>query len=82
MMRTVRECQMRLSFVFATVLAAGLVASAAAHACERPVASCLPAVVDFPDPGRVPGAVDPGIALMPLPHVGPSRTQAVYPRGY
>ena len=41
-----------------------------------------PLTVIYNDPTREPGAVDPGVTLMALPHVSPSRTRAVYPVGY
>lgn len=41
-----------------------------------------PRTVVFNDPGSFPGAVDPGLTLVPLPRVKRFDTQAVYPRGY
>lgn len=41
-----------------------------------------PRTVVFNDPGRFPGAVDPGLTLVPLPRAKRFDTQAVYPRGY
>ena len=41
-----------------------------------------PMTVIFNDPARFPGAVDPYVELVRLPHVPRSKTQAAYPEGY
>ena len=41
-----------------------------------------PRTVVFNNPGSVPGAVDPGLTLVPLPRTPRFHTQAVFPRGY
>lgn len=41
-----------------------------------------PIPVIYANPGSLPGAVDPYVALVPLPRMAPFKTQAVFPRGY
>lgn len=41
-----------------------------------------PIPVVYNSPASLPGAVDPYVERVPLPRVSPSRTQAVFPRGY
>ena len=49
---------------------------------ERSRFTGQPRTVIFNDPGSLPGSVDPGFTLVPLPRVPLFHTQAVYPRGY
>ncbi len=49
---------------------------------ERSRFTGQPITVVYNEPGRFPESIDPEIALVPLPHVARSHTEAVYPRGY
>ncbi|WP_237480522.1 hypothetical protein [Lichenibacterium dinghuense] len=51
-------------------------------ALERSRYTGQPRTVVFNDPGSMPGAVDPGLTLVPLPRVKRYATQAAYPAGY
>ncbi len=49
---------------------------------ERSRFTGQPLTVVDNNPGRLAGAVDPTVELVPLPRAKPSRTRAVYPKGY
>lgn len=49
---------------------------------ERSRFTGQPVTVVYNDPGSLPGSVDPGLTLVPLPRVPHFHTRAVYPRGY
>ena len=49
---------------------------------ERSRFTGQPRTVVFNDPGSLPGAVDPGLTLVPLPRVKRFDTRGAYPSGY
>lgn len=49
---------------------------------ERSRSTGQPRTVVFNNPGSLPGSVDPGLTLVPLPRAKRFDTRGAYPRGY